>query len=186
MWWHTLEVYLSCVVTYLRGVPICVVTYLGGVPICVMTYLGGVPICVVTYLGGVPIVEGMFRHQVAEGGDGRPPHVSHLTQRHLDLVEQQSDQEVVLAELVRQRVVVLQVCNVNYVLVYFSARCFRSKGLFTRAVSLAVSVKKSPPKFIIVPMVTDHLTDRLGSEPILSISVNLTEARTETKTDSTC
>ena len=79
-----------------------------------------------TYLGGVPIVEGVFRHQVPQGGDRRPPYVSHLTQRHLDLVEEQPDQEVVLAELVRQRVVVLQVCNVNHVLVSISAMCFRS------------------------------------------------------------
>ena len=36
----------------------------------VATYLEGVPICVVIYLGGVPIIEGVFRHQVAEGGEG--------------------------------------------------------------------------------------------------------------------
>ena len=29
-------------------------------------------------------------------------------------------------------------------------------------------------KFIIVPMVTDRLTDRLGSKPIMSVRVNLT------------
>ena len=32
---------------------------------------------------------------------------------------------------------------------------------------------KSPAKFIIVPMVTDRLRDRLDSEPILSVNVNL-------------
>ena len=68
----------------------------------------------VTYLGGVPVIEGVFCHEVPEGGDGRPPHVSHLTQRHLDLVEQQPHQKVVLTELIRQRVVVLQVCNVKH------------------------------------------------------------------------
>ena len=36
------------------------------------------------------------------------------------------------------------------------------------------SPSPSPSKFIIVPMVTDRLMDRLGSESILSISVNLT------------
>ena len=79
-----------------------------------------------TYLGGVPIVEGVFRHEVPQGGDSRPPHVSHLTQRHLDLVEEQPDQEVVLTELVRQSVVMLQVCNINQVLVSFRAMYFTS------------------------------------------------------------
>ena len=50
---------------------ICGVTYLGGVPVYEVTYLGRVPpICGFAYLGGVPIIEGMFRHELAEGGDG--------------------------------------------------------------------------------------------------------------------
>ena len=39
---------------------------------------------------------------------------------------------------------------------------------------------KSPSKFVIVSMVTDHLMDRLSSEHILSISVNVTMTVTET------
>ena len=42
---------------------------------------------------------------------------------------------------------------------------------------------KSKSRFITGPMVTDHLIDRLGSEPILSISVNLTTTVTETGTE---
>ena len=38
----------------------------------------------------------------------------------------------------------------------------------------------SPSKFIIVPMETDRLTDRLGSEPILSIGVKFTMTVAET------
>ena len=34
--------------------------------------------------------------------------------------------------------------------------------------------------FVIVSMVTDRLAERLGSEPILPVSVNLTEMGTET------
>ena len=49
--------------------------------------------------------------------------------------------------------------------------------------SLSPCPSLSPSKFIIVPMVPDHLTDRLGSEPILSISVNLTVTVTETGTE---
>ena len=35
-------------------------------------------------------------------------------------------------------------------------------------------------------MMTDHLMDRLGSEPILSVSVNLTVAGMETGTEMVC
>ena len=40
----------------------------------------------------------------------------------------------------------------------------------------------SPPKSIIVPMMMGRLTDRLSSEPILSVSVNLTVTKTMTET----
>ena len=39
---------------------------------------------------------------------------------------------------------------------------------------------KSPLEFNIVSVVTDCLMDRLGSEPILSVTVNLTVTMTET------
>ena len=55
------------------------------------------------------------------------------------------------------------------------------KGLFTRTICMSVPIKVSS-KFIIVPMVTDHLTDRMGLEPILSINVDLMETDTGTET----
>ena len=45
---------------------------------------------------------------------------------------------------------------------------------------LSLSPCPCPSNFIIVSMVTDCLIDRLGSEPTLSVNVNLTETGTET------
>ena len=45
---------------------------------------------------------------------------------------------------------------------------------------------KSPLKFIIVSIVMNHLTDRLGLEPILSISVNLMVAVMEMGMETVC
>ena len=51
---------------------------------------------------------------------------------------------------------------------------FRMWVVSLHVLSPSPSPSLSPSKFIIVPMATDRLTDRLGSEPILSVGVNLT------------
>ena len=61
-------------------------------------------------------------------------------------------------------------CNKNSVMIF----------LHLRPIYTYLCPSKSPSKFIIVPMVMDHLMGRLVSEPILSINVNLTEKGTET------
>ena len=51
---------------------------------------------------------------------------------------------------------------------------FRMWVVSLHVLSPSPSPSLSTSKFIIVPMATDRLTDRLGSEPILSVGVNLT------------
>ena len=102
-----------------------------------------------------------------EGKEKRIELIRELRSTHaLQEAEQQMKKQERLATLALQR----------------QRRLHDHKVKITKA-CLQVCQSLSPSKFIIVPMVTDHLTDRLGSEPILSISVNLTVTVTETGTE---
>lgn len=53
----------------------------------------------------------MFDHEVLQHLDGYLANVPELLQSGADLSEQQPDQEVVLTEVVRQRIVHMEVCE---------------------------------------------------------------------------
>lgn len=61
------------------------------------------------HLGGVAVVEGVLHHQALQHLDGDLANLPKLLQSPAHLAQQQTDQEVVAAEVVGQRVVQLQV-----------------------------------------------------------------------------
>lgn len=63
------------------------------------------------YLGGVALVEGVLDHQAFQHLDGDLTDLPELLQGCVHLPEQQPHQEVVLAEVVGQRVIQLEVCR---------------------------------------------------------------------------
>lgn len=65
------------------------------------------------YLGGVAFVKGVLDHQVLEHVDGYLTDLSKLLQGPAHLPQQQPNQEVVLTEVVCQRVVQLEVWEVD-------------------------------------------------------------------------
>lgn len=60
-------------------------------------------------LGLVAFVEGMLGKKVTEDGNRDPPDVPHLVQGSLELLQQQADQEVILAELFGQHELLFEV-----------------------------------------------------------------------------
>lgn len=62
-----------------------------------------------SYLGGVAVIKCVLHHQVLQHLDGDLTSLPELLQRCVDLPEQQPDQEVVLTEVICQRVIQLQV-----------------------------------------------------------------------------
>lgn len=63
------------------------------------------------YFGGVAVVEGVLDHQGLQHLDGDLTDLPELLQGCVHLPEQQPHQEVVPAEVVRQRVIQLEVCQ---------------------------------------------------------------------------
>lgn len=61
------------------------------------------------YFGGVAVVERVLHHQVLQHVDGYLSNLPELLQSCTDLPEQQPDQEVVLTEVICQRVIHLEV-----------------------------------------------------------------------------
>ena len=57
--------------------------------------------------------------------------------------------------------------------------------MFLQGATVSVPVP-SVSTFSIVPMVTDGFTDKLGSEPIMSVSVKLTVTVTGTRMETVC
>lgn len=64
-----------------------------------------------SYFGGVAVVEGVLDHQALQHLDGDLTDLPELLQGCVHLPEQQPHQEVVLAEVVGQRVIQLEVCQ---------------------------------------------------------------------------
>lgn len=64
-----------------------------------------------SYFGGVAVVEGVLDHQALQHLDGDLTDLPELLQGCVHLPEQQPHQEVVLAEVVGQRVIQLEVCR---------------------------------------------------------------------------
>lgn len=63
------------------------------------------------YFGGVAVVEGVLDHQALQHLDGDLTDLPELLQGCVHLPEQQPHQEVVPAEVVRERVIQLEVCR---------------------------------------------------------------------------
>ncbi len=61
------------------------------------------------YFGGVAIIKRVLYHQALQHVDGNLTNLPELLQSCIDLPEQQPDQEVVLTEVVCQRVIQLEV-----------------------------------------------------------------------------